>query len=146
MWIVGIDPGVNTGIVIAEKLSNNNYKVVYKTVYGANTPDILGLRDRVQKLVADTVFVVEAPPQFSTNSGTQYRYNVLIDQLHDLIHAPSNRLRVVSPGEWKPIAKAQRWARPVGWTRHEVDAYNLIRYYLYIENRSRWREWRIEYD
>jgi hypothetical protein len=41
---------------------------------------------------------------------------------------------VISPGEWKPVAKARKWRGLDVWGPHANDAYLMLRYWRFLQN------------
>lgn len=114
MIILSIDPGVNAGCVA--------YNFEERRVIHSNTllmQNVIGmLRWQDPRHV-----IIEKPPQLIESSTLYLEYYYKILREYPKAHE-------VSPGAWKPISKAQKWKFALGRTRHEKDAYNMMRYWI----------------
>lgn len=115
MKILGIDPGINTGIVLLDP---------YKGILQHITIHAKDPVPKIRELAASCrAIVIEEEPRFGS-SGQIRRLGILSSELINL------NLVFIRPAEWKPIAKAQKWGDPILSTDHEHDAYCLALYYF----------------
>lgn len=110
--IVSCDAGATTGVCVYEA--------------GVFTTHVLdNIRDFAKFLEPKPALViVEASPLFGNPAQLERVSQVIF--LCDVRDVP---VRLVSPGNWKPVAKAQGW-KLSNVTQHEQDAYCMIRHYL----------------
>lgn len=141
MRIMTIDPGDTTGIVIASLSYASRDEdpetalVTIKQAWEVAGESVVPELDKLHSF--PNVVVVERSPILSTNA----KQNALFHQLLQFLSFFENtRIIVVSPGEWKPIAKAQRWSKtpPLHKSQHVQDAINILRYWALREFDS-WR-------
>ena len=121
---MAIDPGVTTGI----------YYVIDDIPYHNNIAPfdnylLLHLSTYLSKLdLVDKIIIIEQPPRNGDPEQTK-RVNAVEAAIIDI-----PRLEIVRmlPGEWKPLAKAQKWTIdiPLGISMHVQDAYCIYRYYM----------------
>ncbi|KKN66961.1 hypothetical protein LCGC14_0466410 [marine sediment metagenome] len=114
MIIMSIDPGVHAGCVaynFTERRLIHSATLIMRNVIG-----MLRWQDPQH-------IVIESPPkivEFSTIYMEHY-YKILREY---------PKVNKILPGLWKPIAKAQKWKFKYGRTKHEKDAYNMMRYWI----------------
>lgn len=140
---VGIDPGGRTGIVIYTTVSgktielkgkgtfrsyNLGYQFLLTTI--ADPGDFKGT-ERI-----DTILILERPAQRKPGSEKSYpiylRYKETLERWATGV---DTYIYQIGPGQWKPLAKSLKWKKPKGFTTHEGDALNLIRYYILSKQR-----------
>lgn len=141
---VGIDPGGRTGIVVYTTLSDNatielkdkgtfrsytlGYQFLLKTI--ADPADFKG----TERIV--TILILERPAQRKPGSEKSYpiylRYKETLERWATGV---DTYIYQMGPGQWKPLAKSMKWKKPKGFTAHEGDALNLIRYYILSKQR-----------
>lgn len=117
MILMGIDPGVRTGVAVFD--TNSKRRDLY-TVQGWSA------LDSFVKLENPDQIVIEKLPESTNHDNEFFRYEERMRL---------NRLSVVSfaPSQWKPIARARNWKVPEAKTAHESDALNLLRYFFFIQ-------------
>lgn len=117
MIIISMDPGLSTGIAML----NTETGELYRTT--------LPLEDAYRYVAEECpcdYLLVETMP---VNGGWNL---VLIEYYNKFIKMPYARR--ISPGNWKPLAKANDWDN-TGKTPHEKDAYNMLRFWYLVNFR-----------
>lgn len=131
MNILGIDPGVSTGIVLYNTLSG-----IVDSVTIVRENPIPCIR---AKLPSSSYIVIESVPQLG-NRNQIVRFENIYNEIYNLSENGSLPLKlgiiVLSPGEWKPFVSIQKWQYDVKGTRHEKDAYCMIIYALKFRIRT----------
>jgi hypothetical protein len=130
--LMGIDPGKRTGMVVLAH-TNDRFMLIARTTV---TDFSMALRwiERYYRKHWGTpcVIVVELPPQRKPGSEKTYplftRFMTVFKSWAET--NPECEVIAIGPGEWKPFAKANKWKRPKGYTIHEVDALNMLRYFV----------------
>lgn len=118
----GVDPGGTTGVVVASYQAEEGLTVLYRGSHSHPDQVLVPLKNHKPR-----VTIIEIPAERSAGANLGYRVYVrLVESLPEIGTVHSFR-----PGEWKPVAKAQQWKKPRGWNRHEWDALNLVRFYLW---------------
>ena len=114
MRILGVDPGISTGLVIWDTAD----EVVYHMTVRRADPSAL-----MMSLAARCDYaVIESVPKDGCSTQAR-RYGILLSQLLAIAE-----VIVLAPSEWKPFAKAQKWHEKELSTVHEQDAYCMTRY------------------
>lgn len=129
MYILGIDPGVSTGIVLYSTLFGVSYST---TISGVDPiPAIESL------LIMCSYIVIETAPQLGAlnqirrlEAITNSIQNKIKDSSDGIVVIPIPKIISLSPGEWKPFSIAQKWQERKTGTQHEKDAYCMILYAL----------------
>jgi hypothetical protein len=108
-----IDPGETTGVAVFELTATEH--------------ELVQLYSATWEMFRQLVGYYE--PEFVVIEGMPEHGSVLQrTKLHRLYELFPNATWI-SPGAWKPIAKAQAWKVPMAETPHERDAYNLARFW-----------------
>ena len=118
MIIVSVDPGISTGIAKHCIESNSSWILTLP----------LAQAYEFVKNDAYNILVVETMPTHETNPD-QY----LKSFYYEFLSLPN--AKKVSPGNWKPLAKAQEW-KCAGNTPHEIDAWNILRFWCLVTYRQ----------
>lgn len=114
MRILGIDPGVSTGIV----LWDSEHGIIARNTLVGKDPV-----PYIDSIIAENdIVVIEDAPLFGSSMQSR-RYGILLS-----VMVPKYDLYSIRPTEWKPIAKQQKWDDEMLLTQHEKDAYCLARY------------------
>ena len=116
MIVMGIDPGVSTGIAIFDT-HTKELKLLTLTAWKNILQTLL---DEVPDQI-----VLENLPSMVSEGEAFFRYA-------EKIHAMSYPVLTVSPNTWKPISKARSWKTVEAKNQHERDACDLIRYFFFI--------------
>lgn len=122
--LLSIDPGQSTGLVVITKHQNfvlNEMTTVFE--------DQIGF---ALYLYPPTAVVIES----AAHNGSR-RQVVLVDRIRTLIRKECKLaiIRMITPGSWKPFSAAQGWNHPEAKTQHEMDAYNLARFFLLLQSK-----------
>jgi hypothetical protein len=113
MRAIAIDPGHTTGyaiydgeIVLIDSLSAEEF--------------IKLLRN------SDSWYSVflESTPVLSSNNSQSFIHHSIEQE----IMCRTTLIQFISPGVWKPFARAMAWRVPLAVNQHEKDAYNILRY------------------
>jgi len=137
MIYLSVDPGETTGICVAK------YSVgwPHSWIEALISCPWEGAKERITTYVSlfpDTFLIVERSPKWKVDPTQSERVNWTIGvgkELYEIMSTPS--ICILSPGDWKPIAKARHWKHPAAKDQHQIDAFNLFRYYI-------WRKYRHE--
>ena len=133
LYIMAIDPGEQTGWVLC-RLNLPPHDLEFEVEQLGTQPFEEMLKDmRVWGTIGATVdvFVLETYPSRLSESEQMKRVLRLSQLISDQF-MPYSKLFLMSPADWKPIAKAQKW-HVDGKTPHEKDAFNILRYYALTE-------------
>jgi len=115
MQILGIDPGISTGIVLWD---SSKGIIAHYTIREHNPLEIVKTLSKRREHI-----VLEKAPLFGAHNQL-LRCNILISGL-----ISNHNLILLNPAEWKPFAKAHGWAEEIKLpTQHEKDAYCMIQY------------------
>ena len=118
MRICGIDQGISTGIVVVDAKKGLMYNGTIRI------EQLKFSLDLISKIGDIDEYVVERLPRTLGHPMGE------IDGLVELITQPVDLVRI-SPGEWKPVAKAKGWLQDTNFeTQHEVDAYCMVRFHI----------------
>ena len=118
MKILSIDPGKTTGVCRADL----DLKVICLCSLGMKEALILLRSFRSIDLV-----IVEASPQKTDNAVQREFHHRIMDWAKGSGFPYLN----ITPGAWKPVAKARKWAHPEALDQHQEDAYNILRYHIW---------------
>lgn len=118
MRLFCIDPGEQTGVVIYHEPVN--IFVLATVSLEACTKDI--------QFLEPAIVIIENKPKFH-----DWNDKLVGDfaTLRDVCSEVGSEMIFITPGLWKPIAKAQKWRVPRAKTPHEKDAYNILRYFFF---------------
>ena len=119
--VLVIDPGEDTGIL---GFNFSSKKVVYCMT--------IPIRDAsgIVFAVSPKHLIVERKPKFDDwpdDLATEYKS--IINTTHSI---KGCILHLITPGIWKPIAKARKWKDNFCYTQHEQDVCNIFRYWYMI--------------
>lgn len=126
--LVGIDPGESTGIAVVEAVGQNRYQLQHIGTYRENMPAFKEVLRYLPDDAIPSLVIVEKPPNYKPGSRKTYSRFVWWEDRLKLIAGVT--VLPVSPGAWKPFIKAQGWQSIKGFSQHEADAYNMVRWYL----------------
>lgn len=132
--ILVVDPGQTTGLMVAEyDKSLNQVKLLHSgTVNWDST--IIVVRELALKHLGYTPsekMVIERAPSMANNIIQLGRVLDTIDLGTELAtkQRPKLTVQIISPGEWKPIAKARKWSTLIPLpTTHERDCLGMLFY------------------
>lgn len=122
IFVLAIDPGEVVGIALA-KVSKKNMTIQAITSqpwdqFAAGFAPVL--------IQFKPFVVIERSPQPFGDSKQAIRVQKAIE----IASAYVDRVWVISPGDWKPVAERRGWATK-GKNQHEHDAMNMIRFYAW---------------
>jgi len=117
MIIISVDPGNQTGFVIFD---TENASLCRFTLPLVEAYEFIG------NIIYDVMLIETMPlKDFGSDETLRSYYFYYIEK-------PNTRK--ISPGNWKPLAKAQEWDNK-GNTPHEKDAYNMLRFWYLVTYR-----------
>jgi hypothetical protein len=119
--IIGIDPGYSTGIVMIE-ITNDDSRILTHTTIEGKSP-IKYIIDLLYSFPTSKV-IIERAPDFGDPSQA-----VRVNKITTAIMEINRDIVFISPGEWKPIARASNWSYPTANSQHEKDAYCIAKYF-----------------
>lgn len=135
MIITSIDPGMSTGVVICKA---ENFGVQIIDHLTCNSIDIPFLKTLNSGRFDADLFLVEKPPTSAPHFMWEIIY-LIIDYASSLSVRREKQIKVVEiyPGLWKPFAKGRGWMNKITDypnlnTRHEIDAFNMLKYYWMV--------------
>lgn len=136
MLYLAIDPGDTTGICFTSfdpaGIRNEMY-MLDSQPWGDAKKTIIKL-----SRLWTVRMIVERSPQWKATEKQLSKVRWIINLGKVLSkHNGEVSVAILSPGDWKPIAKARMWRHPEAKDKHQIDAYNLFRYYV-------WRNFRVE--
>jgi len=137
MVIVGLDPGISTGFCRLDQIEKSLGIFVateFQTLSYSNLREFL-----VSGLMTADVVVIERLPTYSLTSELMHILDVVHDSIRqhklsvETLHGEVKVFDVkqISPGEWKPVAKARKWESSKARNQHERDAYCIAQYYVW---------------
>lgn len=132
MKILSLDPGENTGIVFFNFSEDRIIKsltldLTKKSAFLLHTEEVYSM------LLDSDIVIMENKPRFPTWSPSVEDFFQKVMWVCREVF--SKDLDLIFPGMWKPVAKAMSWNIPdILGTKHEKDAYRMLRYYLMKEN------------
>ena len=133
--LIGIDPGKSSGLAVIHQVEDVRAVVAKDTICEPNLA-IQWVSSQYQRYKGiPTTIVLEMPARRKPGSDKVYPLFVRFEDLFKSWATEDPNLTVVvfGPGTWKPFIKANKWKRPKGYTQHEADALNMVRFYLFNE-------------
>lgn len=131
MLYLAIDPGDTTGLCLVHYFQTAPFNKI-KSLISLPWED-------AQKQVYDWVdyapdifLIFERSPEWKATSQQKEKVLWVTNigkHLFEVMGTPS--FCVLSPGDWKPVAKARKWKHPKAKDQHQADAFNLFRYYIW---------------
>lgn len=117
MKILSIDPGQSTGICIYDSTDEH---IELDTLTPLETEELLS-----DNTLRPDVIIIETSPIHGA-----VRQYVLVQRLCILAGSRCEKLVTVTPGLWKPLAKARNWANHCALDNHQRDAYFMLKWYM----------------
>lgn len=117
MILTSIDLGYSTGLVVIDtnrRLILQMATFAIDELQSENMHNIWSITEAV---------ILERMPKVMDQKLTAFYARILEEARN------ACSLYLISPGEWKPLAIAQRWKFRIASTQHERDAYNMFRYW-----------------
>jgi len=126
MLIMAIDPGVMTGVYYVIDDISYYDSILFDDYLLLHLSKYLSKLDMIDKIV-----IVEQPPRNGDPEQTK-KVNAIETAIIDI---PKLEIVRILPGEWKPLAKAQKWTQDIPTTIsvHVKDAYCMYRYYKMVK-------------
>lgn len=118
MRILGVDPGVSTGIVVWDTVED---EIVYHTTIADDKYCIQWISKVYLWFFCDVLVLEKAPLH-----GDPLQYQRVMSIHTELMEIA--KIVEILPSQWKPIAKAQRWSIRNLSIRHEKDAFHMAIY------------------
>lgn len=131
MFILAVDPGQSTGLVLAEIWPNSDAPQQAWIHKLETYEDFSGLDDPLMAILDDyqpKICIIEAGPPAGDPSQL-WRVNTVEDIAEWCVEGIE--IVKLGPGMWKPVAKAQGFNNhPAAKTQHERDAYAMFHHWL----------------
>ena len=124
MRIMSIDMGENTGIVC---FSYEIDLVSPILLYFSGTVESYKCFDLIATYRPE-IILLEKFPEKNSLSDDIYRDYLNVNYLDQTF--------LVAPVLWKPIARKKKWKLLFKGTKHEQDAFNMARYYIFSQHRK----------
>jgi hypothetical protein len=118
--IACIDPGENTGIVVFDLAK---HQVILSSAVSIDECDKLLDCFSIDSLI------LEKKPAHDTWSDQLRSGYFLLQKWARIKGIP---IHLITPGIWKPIAKANSWKSKSCKTQHEKDCMNMLRYWILV--------------
>ena len=125
MNIISLDFGESTGMVRYSHPSN--YLTDSRTVTPNMAYEVVRMAAEME--VVETILVERFPrntSELDPDTITAYENTLRLWRVN-----PGLGVVLISPGEWKPVAKARKWKNKELKSKHERDAYNMMRYWFF---------------
>jgi len=122
IFVLAIDPGETVGIALA-KVSKKDMSIQAIT----SQPWEQFAVELTSVLIQFRPFVIveRSPQPFGDSKQT-----IRVQQTIEMATEYADRVWVISPGDWKPVAERRKW-KSKGNNQHERDAMNMVRFYAW---------------
>lgn len=121
MKLLSIDPGKTTGIAYADLDKKSVFLIAVRDI-----KNLYVILSHIKLNDIDLTIVESSPSLHPDREQDTFHANLL-----NWLQVNGFRCIQVSPGTWKPVAKARGWDHPSALTQHESDAYNMIRHHVW---------------
>ena len=121
MIVYSFDVGEQTGVSKYDTVENS---VVLQTITLEELSGLIQDKDFNPGLV-----IIERMPNLSS-----VKYMIAISEIIKFCKKYDVKYELISPGQWKPLAKARRWKCLAASTDHESDSYLMLRYYSFTKH------------
>jgi hypothetical protein len=131
MIIMSVDPGDTTGIFVYDTATGEKRYLIITADSIANSV----------KMINPSWLIVERKPQNEQwNQILRNQYDKITGVLPEGLNY---ELKLITPGIWKPVAKAMGW-KVTGVSQHVKDAYNILRYAVLIYLNREMEDYNVE--
>lgn len=118
MIVMSVDPGKSTGVCFVETTHEfEEVKVVYMAT--VKFPQVLFMIS----MDPPDLLIFETCPQYGSNDQA-----LRVEELRQIALLHKVESLEVTPGNWKPFARANSWTNSVANSDHERDAYDILRW------------------
>lgn len=115
---MAFDPGKSTGYARVDfnRFYNRIDSVTLSTIQIDDLKEFVGG-------ISDLVLIEEPPAMAIKTDIVWIAYDLVRNGFRN------SNVETIFPSQWKPVARARKWSS--SGTRHEKDAYNIIRWYIF---------------